>query len=167
MVSLVILTIIALNFNNNQKTTTTTNSDSKIIEISKIIHNNDADESEWNTRMDAKLQSNMERAWNKNLDKYTDALIKQLPNPSEIVKVSIGPVKKKLKKESKLTVLQRLTLVLDSLKCSSQLPNKDLLLLIGRPGSGLDQFASVLHRKHGVFVLHEDTLIAAKDVIYR
>lgn len=93
--------------------------------------------------------------------------LEKLPKPKDIIKAAIGPVKKK--KAAKMTVLERFSLLLESLKCSSQVPNKNLLILVGHPGSGLDKFAEALHKKHGVFVIHEDdkrVLMSAKEIIY-
>ena len=91
--------------------------------------------------------------------------LKKLPKPKDIIKAAQGPVKKK--KASKMTVLERFSLLLDSMKCSSQVPTKNLLVLVGHPGSGLDKFAEALHKKHGVFVLHEkNAMTSAKEIIY-
>ena len=45
---------------------------------------------------------------------------------------------------------------------------QEMLLIIGRPGSGLDHFSKILHYKFGVFVLHENLnkVTSAKEVLY-
>ena len=107
-------------------------------------------------KMDKKLLEENERQ---------TAKLKKLPKPKDIIKVAKGPL---VKKKSKMPIMDRITLLLDSMKCSKQDHNRDLLLVLGRPESGLEQFLPLLHKKHGVFVLQDDDspMTSVKDAIY-
>ena len=66
-----------------------------------------------------------------------------------------------------MPIMERLALLLDSMKCSKQVPNRDLLMILGRPNSGLEQFLPSIHKKHGVFILQDNTpMTSVKEVMY-
>ena len=86
-------------------------------------------------------------------EKNAKQLLK-LPNPKDIIKDAKGPLKKKKQSKIKMSNLEKISLLLDSMKCTKQVHHKDyLLLILGRPDSGLEQFLPALHMKHGVFIL--------------
>ena len=99
----------------------------------------------------SKIYKKMEEKIIQEHEKNAQKLLK-LPNPKDIIKDAKGPLKKK---QSKMSNLEKISLLLDSMKCIKQeFHHKDhLLLILGRPASGLEQFLPALHMKHGVFIL--------------
>merc|ERR1712156_1111968 len=85
----------------------------------------------------------MLKADEKQRNQLTDEEFKKLPKPEEVIKIAHGPVIPK-KEEVKLTVLQKFSQLLKTWQCSGQLPvTKEMLLIIGRQGSGLDHYANM------------------------
>ena len=101
-----------------------------------------------------KIYKKMEQKIISEHEKNAKQLLK-LPNPKDIIKEAKGPLKKKNKQSKKMSNLEKISLLLDSMKCTKQeFHHKDhLLLIFGRPASGLEQFLPTLHMKHGVFIL--------------
>ena len=66
------------------------------------------------------------------------------------------------------TILPKLVTVFSRQQDQNILNLQETLLIIGRPGSGLDHFAKTLHYKFGVFVLYENLkkVTNAKEVLY-
>ncbi len=142
--------------------------EAKVIEVENVKAKQE--NPDWN-RIEQKMIHNMEKADMQDRQKLSPDILEKLPDPKVIVQEAIGPVAKKTKKkkEAKMSMLDRFKLILSSLKCkipSSSLV-KRLVLIIGRPGTGLDEIAGVLHRKHGVFMYQaESSLDEASEVIH-
>ena len=119
-----------------------------------------------NDKLDAMMFKNMLKAEEKQRNQLTEEEFNKLPIPEEIIKIAKGPVPKQV---SKMNFMQKFEFLLKNMHCSKMKKDssvsKDIIILLGRDGSGIDLLAKWIHSAHGIFILQGNNL-SAKEVLY-